>query len=283
MSTLSIIEPVFMIGGGWVKPSLPAIKAPKPLLTGEEVYYILTPRDKQIKLVSANSKTSKYFTGSSISEYDPAKWNTYTETSPLNFTLNVNWDSLNAPFSDISYAFNNTNQTTKAPISVAEKLFKQGIYNLEPFKIVRFSWLESLGKAFKGRNQKTDNGTFDFGLMAFDGTEPYLPLGDCMIKQGSGESWVVLVKNESKYCTRIDDGSWKFVSRSRGCNGGNVWWSTRAVQDNNRNYGNYKVVGDIFTTGDSDWWWWNPKSAAKGILKDGPRAFAAVDPRYLTQ
>lgn len=196
--------------------------------------------------------------------------------------MSVDWRSLDNPYSDPSYP--SGTQTTRAPNSVAKNLIDQGIYDLTPFKIVPFSWLVQIGKAITGRWQKTDKGTFDLGLMLFTGNEPYLPLGDCMIKWETSQTWVILVKNDNKYCTQIDDNAWQYVSRSRGCNGTNVYWSTRAVKDANRDYNGRFVVGDVFVTGDSDWWWWNPKTASKigGSWGERHRVFAAVDKRYLT-
>jgi hypothetical protein len=197
--------------------------------------------------------------------------------------MSVDWRSLDNPYSDPSYP--SGTQTTQAPNSIAANLINQGITDLTPFKIVPFSWLVEIGKAITLRWQKTDNGTFDFGQMLFTGDEPYLPLGDCMIRWETSQTWVVLVKNESKYCTKIDDGSWKRITVSRGCNGTNVYWSTRAIENDNRNYnGDYKSVGDIFVTGDSEWWWTNTNTASKigGSWGEQKRVFAAVDSRYLS-
>ena len=126
------------------------------------------------------------------------------------------------------------------PISNSAKaLMDKGIYDLFPFKIVPLSWLYSIGKYIvppgKGY-QRTDKGVFYFGLMTFDPNDNYLPLGDVFFKEGTdiSKTWVVLIKNDPNFSTIIPENNWSYVSRSRGCNGTEVYWTTRAVNVQNR-------------------------------------------------
>ncbi len=202
----------------------------------------------------------------------------------------MSWKSLSNDLSDPSYS---DAIFPKVPSSVIKQLAKQGINNFFPFKIVPLSWLIEIGKANIASNkayQRTNKGVFYFCQMFFTQDDPYLPLGDIIFNAESvginpvvvpSNIWVLLVKNDFKYSTIIQNNSWIYVSRSRSCNGAGCYWSTRAVANANRDYGEYKVLGDTVVLGDSDWWWWNPGTQTKWP-NENIRVFAAVHPKYLS-
>ncbi len=194
----------------------------------------------------------------------------------------MSWQDLNNDLSDPNYSNN----------SVIKSYISKGITNFFPFKIVTLKWLVDTQKAYNHSTmyQQTNAGKFLFYLMTFSTSDNYLPLGDCLIKDGTplDKVWILLIKNDAKYSTLIDESAWQYVSRSRGCNGTDVYWSTRAVKDSDRNYGAYKVVGDVFVTWNhwDGWWPVGTKSITGGqgisINNKQARPFAAVDPRYLS-
>ena len=139
---------------------------------------------------------------------------------------------------------------------------KRGDYDVTPFILFPLSWLD--GNKRKIAVVPTNSGEISLVSLYFDQNEPYLPMGDMMVRGNLNNdrilldrTYVALCKNDPKFSAKISpaDAS-TMIWRSRGCNWNGVIVGIKGVKTLNREYNNdTRVIGDFinFRTDDREW------------------------------
>jgi hypothetical protein len=164
--------------------------------------------------------------------------------------------------------------------SFIQRMAKAGFKNFSPFKILSLSDLLYIGRASKvkwigpnGEDLYKKEG-WDLWIMTFDEKDPYLPLGDVIIKtdRDINEVMCALVKNDSSFSILNDNrdikrvaGSWKINRQnlSYTSNYGNIndvrynaYYDivSSAKNNNSRTYKNTDnlILGDVFSGGNTN-------------------------------
>jgi len=152
------------------------------------------------------------------------------------------WLSLTNDLSNPNIANINT---VYGPQSFIQKLAKAGIKNFAPFKLLTLGDLLNIGRASKvnwmGPNGEDGAGKrqgWDLWVMTFDQEDPYLPLGDVIIKtdQDINKVLCALVKNDPAFSTRIN-GATDYIQT------GHMWKRIEAYWTYTSNYGGVTDVG----------------------------------------
>lgn len=149
----------------------------------------------------------------------------------VNFSRTQKWPlwrgDKSLSYKDMNFNFNsNANLPRKSNIKFINNI------DLFPFKIVNLGFLIQLGKVKYAKSTDkyydygfdfNSNQSYDIARVTFNNDDDYLPLGDILVprKDLSTDIYnipVVLIKNDSKYCTPIRKDQWRSVGDRHWCN-----------------------------------------------------------------